>query len=264
MKQIFKLGTYVFALIVYTFLYLPILVTILFSFNESRIQALPLKKLTLNWYVELFNDSKLWMAAKNSLLVSLPATLFAILFGTIAAFLFQRYRIRGGGLLQFFILLPYILPGIIIGIALSLLFKFLNIDASLMTVVIGHITFITPLVMFLVMDRLKRLDRNLELASMDLGATPIKTFFLIVLPNIRMALLGGALLGLTISFDEIIVTFFLIGTDSTLPVQIWAMIRHGYTPQINAIYTLMVIVSLLIIIFTSRGIFFKKESTTLK
>ncbi|AHV98931.1 ABC transporter permease [Paenibacillus sabinae] len=260
MKYLKYVGALLFAFIVYTFLYLPILVTILFSFNESKVQVLPIKKLTFDWYRGLFSNTELWVAAKNSLLVSLPATLCAIVFGTLAAYLFQRYRIRGGSFLQFLILLPYILPGIIIGTSLNLLFKFLQVDASLMTVIIGHITFITPVVMFLVMDRLKRFDRNLEFASMDLGASPMRTFLLITLPNIRSAVLAGALLGLTISFDEVIVSFFLIGTDNTLPMLIWSMIRHGYSPQINAVYTLIVLFSLGLIAIAGSRLFAQRNS----
>nr|WP_283249392.1 ABC transporter permease subunit [Lederbergia citrea] len=181
-----------------------------------------------------------------------------MILGTMAAFLFQRYQMRGGKVLQLLILLPYILPGIILGVSLSLFYKFLGVQASLISVAVGHITFITPVVMFLVMDRLKRFDRNLELASMDLGATSIETFLKITLPNIKGALISGALLGFTISFDEIIVTFFLIGNQSTLPLKIWSMIKHGYSPQINAIYTLIVILSLSIIVLSGKKLFSKE------
>lgn len=246
---------YLFAFLVYSFLYLPILVTILFSFQSSRIPTLPIQSFTLDWYFKLFEDPKLWSAAKNSFLVSIPATLFAVVFGTLAAFLFQRYSFKGSQLLQLSILLPYILPGIITGIALTLLFKFMHVQSSLFTVVIGHVSFITPVVMFLVMDRLKRFDRNLEYASMDLGATPVQTFFNVTLPNIRGALLGGALLGLTVSLDEIVITFFLIGTENTLPIQIWSMIRYGYSPQINAIYSIIVVLSFLLILIIGKRMF---------
>ncbi len=243
-----------FAAAVYLFLYLPILVTVLFSFNASRIPALPIKAFTFDWYVKLFQEPKLWLAAKNSLTVSIPAMLLAILVGTTAAFLFQRYKFAGRSFLQLSLLLPYILPGIITGIALTLFFKTLQLSASLFAVTLGHVVIVTPVVMIMVMDRLKRLDKNLELASMDLGASPLKTFFYVTLPNIKGALLGGALLGLTVSFDEIVVTFFLIGTDNTLPMQIWSMIRYGYSPQINAIYSLFIVFSLAVIAFAGKNV----------
>ncbi|RNB87712.1 ABC transporter permease [Brevibacillus fluminis] len=252
---------HLFAFLVYSYLYFPILVTILFSFNPSRMATLPMKSFTLDWYMKLFADPKLWVAAKNSFLVSIPATLIAILFGTMAALLFQRHKFRGSQFLQLSILLPYILPGIITGISLTLIFKFFHVESSLLTVVIGHVSFITPVVMFLVMDRLRRFDKGLEFASMDLGATPLQTFFRITLPNIRGALAGGALLGLTLSLDEVVITFFLIGTDNTLPIQIWSMIRFGYSPQINAIYSIIVLLSLMLIFFLGKRAFFSKEAS---
>lgn len=247
--------------LLYFFLYLPIAVTILFSFNAARLLSFPLTGFTLHWYQELLQDGNLLRAARYSLSVTLPAVLVAMVLGTLAAFLFHRHRFPGQRLLQAVIILPYILPGIITGVSLALLFKFVSVPGSLATVIIGHVTFITPLVMLVVMDRLKRFDTNLENASLDLGATPWLTFWHITLPNIASAILGGALLALIVSFDEIIVTFFLIGNQATLPVRVWAMIRMGYSPEVNALYTLIIVASLALMALGAR-VLLRSSATT--
>ncbi|PYI51294.1 ABC transporter permease [Paenibacillus flagellatus] len=238
---------------VFFFMYFPIAVIVLFSFSSGKIPAFPIDGFTLHWYEELFREPKLWVAARNSLLVSVPSVLVSTVFGTMAAFLFQRHAFPGRGLLQMAILMPYVLPGILTGISLTLLFKLLNVSASLLTVIVGHVVLITPLVMVMTINRLKRLDRSIELASMDLGASPAATFFRVTLPNIKGAIIGGMLLGLTVSFDEVIVTFFLIGTDNTLPMQIWSMIRYGFSPQINAMYSMIIVVTLFVVFMMNRS-----------
>lgn len=251
--KIGKLLFVAFVCLAFFFMYFPIAVIVLFSFNSGKIPAFPIDGFTLHWYAELFREPKLWLAAKNSLLVSIPSVIVSTVFGTMAAFLFQRFKFPGQGFLQMAILMPYVLPGILTGISLTLLFKLLNVPSTLLTVIVGHTVLITPLIMIMTMNRLKRFDRSIELASMDLGASPFMTFFRITLPNIKGAIIGGMLLGLTVSFDEVIVTFFLIGTDNTLPMQIWSMIRYGFSPQINAIYSIIIIVTLFFVFFTNRN-----------
>ncbi|WP_159888484.1 ABC transporter permease [Paenibacillus puerhi] len=250
--KIGKLLLVAFVCFVFFFMYFPIAVIVLFSFNSGKVSAFPIDGFTLHWYAELFREPKLWLAAKNSLIVSIPSVIVSTVFGTMAAFLFQRHKFPGQSFLQMAILMPYVLPGILTGISLTLLFKLLNVPSSLLTVVVGHTVLITPLIMIMTMNRLKRFDRSIELASMDLGASPFTTFFRITLPNIKGAIIGGMLLGLTISFDEVIVTFFLIGTDNTLPMQIWSMIRYGFSPQINAIYSVIIAVTLSVVFFANR------------
>lgn len=250
--KVWKFLFFLFVCSVFFFMYFPILVTVLFSFNSGKVPAFPFQSFSIHWYSELFSDSKLWTAAQNSLLVSLPSIIASTIIGTMAAFLFHRHKFTGQGMLHMAILLPYVLPGILTGISLTLMFKFLGVPSSLFTVILGHTVLITPLIMLMTMNRLKRFDRSIELASMDLGAGPVTTFFRITLPNIKGAIISGMLLGLTVSFDEVIVTFFLIGTDNTLPMQIWSMIRFGFSPQINAIYSIFIILSLLIVFITNR------------
>jgi spermidine/putrescine transport system permease protein len=149
------------------------------------------------------------------------------------------------------------MPGVILGIALLTTFEILGLEPSLFTVVIGHSTFIIPLIFYLLLNRLERLDINLEYASLDLGANRAQTFRFVTLPLIKTALLGGSLLGFTLSFDEIILTYFLIGSTATLPVRIYQMIRMGFTPEINAIFTILLCFTLLMLGFSAR-LFIKK------
>ncbi len=175
--KIGKLLFVAFVCLAFFFMYFPIAVIVLFSFNSGKIPAFPIDGFTLHWYAELFREPKLWLAAKNSLLVSIPSVIVSTVFGTMAAFLFQRFKFPGQGFLQMAILMPYVLPGILTGISLTLLFKLLNVPSTLLTVIVGHTVLITPLIMIMTMNRLKRFDRSIELASMDLGASPFMTFF---------------------------------------------------------------------------------------
>ena len=148
--------------------------------------------------------------------------------------------------------LPIILPGIIVGLSILLLLVSLSIRLSLWTVLLGHITFTTAVVMFQVLARLQRMSPNLEKAAMDLGASPLKAFWYVTLPMIKRAVVGGALLAFTMSFDEIIITYFLTSTDSTLPVYIYGSIRFGISPEIYAISTVVLLFSVTIIVLMAR------------
>jgi ABC-type spermidine/putrescine transport system permease subunit II len=143
---------------------------------------------------------------------------------------------------------PVVLPGVVLGISLLVVFRSIDLKPGFLAIVIGHATFVTPIIMFVVLTRLRTMDPALEHASMDLGAGRIRTFLNVTLPQLRVALLAGALLGFTISFDEIIVTFFLAGVDVTLPVYVWNQLRFGFTPEINAIFTLIGSASIVLIV----------------
>ena len=170
-----------------------------------------------------------------------------MIIGVPAAFALDRLNFPGKTLFRRLVLLPLVLPGIITGIAMLNLFKLMGFRLSLETVIIGHATALLSVVVTQVFARLQRLNRNLEEAAADLGARPWETFFYIVLPNIRSAIIGSALLSFTLSFDEIPVTFFLTGRDNTLPMYIWSAMRRGITPEINAVGTIIVAASLVLI-----------------
>jgi spermidine/putrescine transport system permease protein len=232
------------------FLYLPILVLIIFSFNDNRSLTLPLRGFTLKWYEKFLSNADMLTAIKNSLYVASVATVVTVIIGTIAAFALDRVDFPGKLVFRRLVLLPIALPGIITGISMLNMFKLMGFNLSLETVILGHATALVSIVVTQVFARLQRFNRRLEEASSDLGARPWQTFFYVTLPNIRSAIIGSALLSFTVSFDEIPVTFFLTGRDNTLPMYIYSTLRRGITPEINAVGTVIVVLSLGLIVLS--------------
>jgi spermidine/putrescine transport system permease protein len=232
------------------FLYTPILVLIIFSFNDNKVTTLPLRGFTLQWYQKAFANADMMASILNSFYVGICAVIICLLVGVPAAFALDRFEFPGKAVFRRFALLPITLPGIITGIAMLNMFRSFGMDLSLVTVMLGHGTALTAVVITQVFARLQRFNRSLEEASGDLGARPWQTFLYVTLPNIRSAIIGTSLLSFTLSFDEIPVTFFLIGRDNTLPMYIYSTIRRGITPEVNAIGTIIVVVSLVVILFS--------------
>jgi putative spermidine/putrescine transport system permease protein len=249
-----KLGLGIVAGLVYGFLYLPLIIVVIYAFNSAEIMSWPPSHFSLHWFQLLWNDSEPRDAFYNSIRVALAATVIAVLLGTPAAFALQRFRFFGKSTLNFAIALPILLPGIITGVAMLSWFNQLSLwgfptALSLVTVTIGHATFCIVLVFNNVLARLRRTTLSLEEASMDLGADGWQTFWRVTLPNIRGAIIAGALLAFTLSFDEIIVTFFLIGPTNTLPLWILGKIRLGFDlPEINAAACVILSISIPIVL----------------
>jgi len=233
---------------IFAFLYLPLVVLVAFSFQHSRILSWPIESWSLRWYRLLLHDREMLAAVVNSLVVASSCVVITTLVGVPLALGLRRLR---GGLaasLERTLLLPLIVPQLITGLALLIILHRLGIGLSLLTVILGQSLVWIPIVVTQVHARLQRVNPNLEKASMDLGGNPLQTFFLITLPSIRTAVIGSALLVFTLSFDELPVTFFLTGSRNTLPMHIWSMLRIGITPEINAIATLTVGASIVLII----------------
>lgn len=241
-----------FAIAALLFLYIPVFVLIVFSFNDNRSLTLPLRGFTLKWYRAFLNNSDMLEAIGNSLYVASIATAITIVIGTMAAFALDRVQFPGKTTFRRLILLPIALPGIITGISMLNMFKLMGFNLSLETVILGHATGLVSIVVTQVYARLQRFNRRLEEASSDLGAKPWQTFLFVTLPNIRSALVGSALLSFTVSFDEIPVTFFLTGRDNTLPMYIYSTLRRGITPEINAVGTVIVLLSLVLIVLSVK------------
>ena len=229
-------------------LYLPIVVLVVFSFNDSPVTSFPLSGATLAWYQKMAENAELLRALGNSLLVAAAATTLTVVIGVPAALALDRGDFPGKRLFQSTILLPLSLPGIVTGIAMLNFYKQIGLPQSLGAVIIGHATALVGIVVSQVMARLAKRNRNLDEASADLGATPVETFLRVTVPSIRSAVAGSALLAFTLSFDEIPVTYFLTGREITLPMYIYSTLRRGITPEINAIGTLIVVASLLLIV----------------
>src|SRR5882757_161962 len=237
---------------VFGFLYLPIVTLIVYSFNGSGVGGFPPHDLTLNWYRMLAADEAIWTSVLNSLLVALAAMAISLGFGIPAALALDRANFPGKALFRRLVLLPLILPGIITGLSLLMLFREADVKLSLLTIVLGHGTALISAATTEVFAGLQKLDRAQEEASLDLGANYWQTFWRVTLPNLRLSIIGAALLIFTLSMDEIAVSFFLIGRDNTLPLEIWGRLRRGITPEINAVSTLIFAVSVGLIVIWYR------------
>lgn len=227
----------------YLFLYAPLVVTLVFSFNDSRVQTFPLTGFTLQWYRELWTNTALIEAFQRTLFVAVLSTAAGTVIG-VAFALILAYRVRAfGNVLQLALAVPVAIPGIVLGISLAIVAQFSGLPQGLPRVIVGHLSFVMPVIMLIVLTRLRALDPSFVEASLDLGATRMKTLLHVLLPMIRSAIIGGAMLGFTLSVDEVIVTLFLTGTEPTLPVYVWNQMRFGFTPSINAIFTLIGLIS---------------------
>jgi spermidine/putrescine transport system permease protein len=238
----------IYALLVFVFLYLPIVVLILYSFNRDGVGGFPPKHLTFAWYRLLFGDAAIWDSVLNSLLVAAGAVVLSLTLGLLAALALDRATFPGKSIFRRLVLLPLILPGIITGLSLLMFAVFAGLQLSLATVFLGHGTALISVATTELFAGLQKIDRAQEEASLDLGATPWQTFWRVTLPNLKLSLIAAGLLIFTLSMDEIAVTFFLIGRDNTLPLEIWARLRRGITPEINAISTLIFAVSVILIL----------------
>jgi spermidine/putrescine transport system permease protein len=239
-------GLWITATGVFAFIYAPLAIVILYSLHDSSIIAWPLKLGTLRWYGVLAHDASMLAAAWASVKLAVLAVIIALAVGVPGAFVLDRYDFPGKGAFRRLVMLPLILPGIITGVALLSFFSFVGLSLSSgyplvpgWPVVLGHGAALTSVVMTQVYARLQRFDRALEEASGDLYANEWQTFWRVTLPSIRPAVLGAALLVFTLSLDEIAVTFFLIGRQNTLPLQLWGLLRRGITPEVNAAATVI-------------------------
>ena len=225
----------------FAFLYLPIVLLVIFSFNESKLVTV-WTGFSTKWYVALFNNTSLMEAAWVTARVGVLSATVATVLGTMAALTLTRYtRFRGRVLFSGMVFAPLVMPEVITGLSLLLLFVAIGFDRGFMTVTLAHITFSMCYVAVVVQSRLMTFDRSLEEAAMDLGATPVKTFFQITLPVIMPAIVSGWMLAFTLSLDDLVIASFTSGPGATtLPMKIYSQVRLGVTPEINAVCTLLI------------------------
>ncbi len=241
---------------VFAFLYLPIVLLVVYSFNDSKLN-LYWAGFTTKWYGMLFGNEVLLRAFQNSLIVATTTTALSVVIGTSAAWLLYRYRFPAQQTLGLLIFIPMVMPEVLMGVSLLVLFVSLGIPLGYTTLIIAHTTFCFPFVLVGVQARLQGIDPSLEEAAMDLGATPLKAFWLVIIPYLLPAIVAGALMSFTLSFDEYIVTIFTSGADSqTLPLKVYGMVRVGLNPQLNALSTLFIAATAVLVIasqiFTRR------------
>jgi spermidine/putrescine transport system permease protein len=237
------------SLLVYAFLYIPLIIVVVYSFNDSRLNA-EWVGFTFKWYEILFQDDVMLTAAFNSLIIGVITSIFSTVLGTLAGFAMYKYRLR---LLPMLVLIPIAIPEILMGVSLLIFFVMLNMTLGLISITLAHIAFCIGFVAIVVRSRLQGMDESLIEAARDLGATPIQAFRLITLPMIMPGLLAGALMAFTLSIDDFVITFFTAGAGaSTLPLQIYSMIRIAVTPEVNAISTLLMLLTLGLIMLVSK------------
>lgn len=240
------------AWLVYLFLYAPIAILVLFSFNATS-QTAVWQGFTLEWYRSLLGNELILASVRNSLIVGVAATAIATVLGTLVALALGRYEFRGQGLTKNLLYLPIIIPEIVIGAALVTFFGVSGLRLSLTTVVISHVVFSISYVAIVVRARLSGFDRSLEEAALDLGAKPLQVFFRVTLPLILPGIVSGALLVFTVSIDDYVITSFVAGVGSTtLPLQIYSMLKVGVTPEVNAVSTLLLAVTVVLIVVAQR------------
>lgn len=228
-------------------LYIPIMVLIAFSFNESKLNVV-WTGFTLKWYVSLIQNQGILEALKNSFVIASLSTMLSVIIGTLAAIGMYRYKFRGKAVLDAVLYLPLVIPEIVMGISLLAFFSLVNIPLGRLSLIISHVTFSTAYVVAVVKTRLDGFDRRIEEAAMDLGATPLQTFFRVTLPIIMPGVIAGGLLAFTLSLDDVIISFFVAGPGSvTLPLKVFSMVKFGVTPEINALSTLIIIFTLVLI-----------------
>jgi spermidine/putrescine transport system permease protein len=233
---------------VMAFLYLPIAVLVAYSFNASRLNVL-WEGFTFRWYGALWHDAVLRQSLDHSLIVALAATIVSVALGTGGAWLLYRYRFPAARLTMTLVLIPMIIPEVIMGVSLLMLFVTIGLELGYATIIISHVTFCFPFVMVAVQARLAGLDPALEEAALDLGAPPATTFRLVLVPYLMPAIVAGALMAFTLSIDELIVTYFTASAGTrTLPLEIFGRIKKGLDPTLNAISTLFILSTVAVVL----------------
>ena len=236
--------------VVFLFFYLPIAILVLFSFNESRLNIV-WTGFTFEWYTALWRDTVLVRSLKNSLIVATATTVLSVVLGTAGAWLLYRFRYRASNAVETLVFLPMIVPEVILGVSLLILFVTLGLQLGYTTIVISHVTFCFPFVMASVQARLAGLDPALEEAALDLGATPLQAFMRVLVPYLMPAIVSGGLMAFTLSLDELIVTYFTASASTrTLPLEIFGRVKKGLDPSLNAISTVFIALTVVMLFVT--------------
>lgn len=233
----------------YMFLYVPIIVLIAFSFNDSKLNAV-WTGFTLKWYKSLAHNTGILEAVKNSLIIAVISTIISVMLGTLAAVGMYKHNFKGKSIVDSMLYVPLVIPEIVLGISLLAFFSMIDIPMGTVTLILAHVTFSVSYVVAVVRARLDGFDKSMEEAAMDLGATPSQTFFKITLPIIMPGVIAGGLLAFTLSLDDMIISFFVAGPNSTtLPLKVFSMVKFGVTPEINALSTIIMVFTLSIVGF---------------
>ena len=237
-----------YAMAILAFLYLPLLILALYSFNESRINAV-WSGFTFDWYLSLFKNRRVLEALTNSLIVAFASTIVSTVLGTTAAIALNKFQYKYKNVINGLLYLPILIPEIVMGLSLLVLFSQAHIPLGKTSLILAHITFCVSFVVITVNARLEGMRPELEQAAMDLYATPFQTFRYVTLPLAMPGIVAGALMAFTLSIDDFIISFFVAGPNSTtLPLYIYAMVKRGISPEFNALSTLLMLATIVLVV----------------
>lgn len=243
-----SLSQKIYMCLVYLFLYAPIIVLMAYSFNESKTRG-KWTGFSFKWYLELFKDRDILGALKNTLTIAIITTIIAVIIGTFAAVGIMEFSNKKKKFLLAINEIPVLNPDIVIAVGLMVMFTAMKINFGMSTLIISHIVFTTPYVILSILPKLKTMDRNLSEAAMDLGANPMQTLFLVIIPEIKQGILAGAMMAFTLSIDDFVISFFTKGQGlNTISTTVYSMARKGINPTINAMSTIMFIVTLVLLV----------------
>lgn len=246
----------VYCTLVYLFLFLPISVIVVNSFNATTTKPyMSWKGFTLDWYVKLWSNSSLLEAFGTTMVIAVVSTVLATMIGTLGAIGMYKYHFKGKGLVDSLLYIPVVIPEIVLGISLLTIFSNVNIPRGMLTLILAHVTFCIPFVIFNVRARLAGYDNSIEEASMDLGANRLVTFFEITLPVLAPGIFGGALLAFTLSIDDVIISYFVCGQTKTYPLKVMESIKSGVAPDVNALSALILLATILFVVLTQGDLF---------
>ena len=233
-----------YAICVYLFMFLPVAVVVLLSFNASQFGAFPMTGLSLRWFEVLWNNAAIMRAFRTSLMLGALTAVISTTLGVLACLALVRYNIPGRNLITMLLIAPILVPEVVLGVSILLFLNFIGVGKSFPMLLAGHVIFTLPFVILVVQARLVGIRRDVEEAALSLGASPAQTFFSVTLPLLMPAVAAGALFAFTISFDNITGTlFWKPGGVETVPTQVFAMLRHSISPEINALGTVMIILT---------------------
>ncbi len=243
--------SHIYIAIVTCLIYLPLVLVIIYSFNESKISSI-WGGFSLKWYVELFKDEQMFLALINSIVLALCSGFAAAIIGTLGAIGFSKVKTITKAPIEYLTMLPIMIPEIILAMVFLVFFSLLGLPFGMTTLIIAHTTFCIPYIYMLVKARLVGMDKSLTDAAKDLGASSVRTFFDITLPLLMPAILSGFLLSFAMSFDDVIISLFVTGVNvNTLPIKVYTQLRTGVTPEINALCTLMLFVTILLVVLSN-------------
>ncbi|HEY5563088.1 MAG TPA: ABC transporter permease subunit [Clostridiaceae bacterium] len=258
-NRIIKIFSKFYMLLIFTFLYFPIFIIVIYSFNASKSNVL-WTGFTMDWYKKLLEDENVIIALQNSLKIAFSSTIISSIIGTTGAVAMYKYNFRGKKGIDLLLYIQIIIPEIIMGVSLLNYFSVLNMEFGLFTLILAHTTFCIPFVYILVKARLAGFNSSIEEAALDLGAGKFTVFRTVTFPLILPGIISGAALAFAISFDDVIINFFVSGPESTtLPIKIFSMLRFGLSPEINALCSIMLIITLFVLM-ASQSIRIKKQN----